>query len=147
MLRVDSIFLEDIRDTYLQHSYEDRLITSTNYSFIYNNQDIKKLGGYTYLRINTEQSGFILAGICNLFGEANVNGNYELAGNEFAQFLKIDFDIRHYSIIDDKTSFVYRLFAGIAWPYGNSIAIPFEVVLFMGPSIRAPVRNLGPGYT
>jgi len=148
MLRVDSIFLEDIRDTYLQHSYEDRLITSTNYSFIYNNQDIKRLGSYTYLRINSEQSGFVLAGVYNLFGEANENGNYELAGNEFAQFLKFDFDIRHYSIRDDETSIIYRFFAGIAWPYGNSIAIPFEKQYFTGGAngIRAwPVRNLGPG--
>jgi outer membrane protein assembly factor BamA len=148
MLRIDSVFLTDIQDTYLQHSYEDRLITSTNYSFIYNNQDIKKLGSYTYFRINAEQSGFLLAGGYSLFGKPNENGNYELAGNEFAQFIKCDFDIRHYSIIDDKTSFVYRFFAGVAWPYGNSVAIPFERQYFTGGAngIRAwPVRNLGPG--
>jgi outer membrane protein assembly factor BamA len=148
MLRVDSIFLEDIRNTYLQHSYEDRLITSTNYSFIYNNQDIKKPTSYIYLRINTEQSGFLLAGMYKLFGEPNKNGNYSLAGNEFAQFLKGDIDIRYYSIIDERTSFIYRFFAGVAWPYGNSIAIPFEKQYFTGGAngIRAwPVRNLGPG--
>jgi outer membrane protein assembly factor BamA len=144
----DSIFQNDIQGTYLQHSYEDRLITSTSYSFIFNNQDIKKLGSYTYFRINTEQSGFLLAGIYSLFGNSNRNGNYELAGNEFAQFIKCDFDIRHYSIVDDKTSFMYRFFAGVAWPYGNSIAIPFEKQYFTGGAngIRAwPVRNLGPG--
>lgn len=148
MLRIDSIFVEDIRGTYLQHSYEDRLITSTSYSFIYNNQDIKKLASYTYFRINTEQSGFLLAGGYKLFGTPNEGGYYELAGNEFAQFIKCDIDIRYYNIIDDKTSIIYRFFAGLAWPYGNSVAIPFEKQYFTGGAngIRAwPVRNLGPG--
>jgi outer membrane protein assembly factor BamA len=148
MLRIDSMFVEEIEGTYLEHSYEDRLITSTSYSFIFNNQDIKKLGSYTYFRINTEQAGFILASGYKFFGTPNESGNYELAGNEFAQFLKCDFDIRYYNIIDDKTSFVYRFFAGVAWPYGNSIAIPFEKQYFTGGAngIRAwQVRNLGPG--
>ncbi len=148
MLRIDTLFLQEILDTYLEHSYEDRLITSTNYSFIFNNQDIKKLSNYTYFRINTEQAGFLLSGMYKLFGEPNASGKYELAGNEYAQFIKCDFDIRHYSILDDKTSIVYRFFAGVAWPYGNSVAIPFEKQYFTGGAngIRAwPVRNLGPG--
>ena len=148
MLRVDPTFAENIQDTYLQYSYEDRLITSTSYSFIFNNQDIKKLGSYIYLRINTEQAGFLLAGGYKLFGTPNDSGYYELAGNEFAQFLKCDFDIRYYNIIDERTSFVYRFFAGVAWPYGNSIAIPFEKQYFSGGAngVRAwSVRNLGPG--
>jgi hypothetical protein len=148
MLRIDTLFLQEIRNTYLEHSYEDRLITSTNYSFIFNNQDIKKLSSYTYFRINTEQAGFLLSGMYKLFGEPNASGKYELAGNEYAQFIKCDFDIRHYSILDDKTRIVYRFFAGVAWPYGNSVAIPFEKQYFTGGAngIRAwPVRNLGPG--
>ena len=148
MLRIDSIFLVDIKNTYLEHSYEDRLITSTNYSFIFNNQDIKKLNSYTYLRLNAEQAGFLLSDLFNLFGTPNASGHYKLAGNEYAQFLKCDFDVRHYSIIDSKTSLVYRLFVGVAWPYGNSVAIPFEKQYFTGGAngIRAwSVRNLGPG--
>ncbi len=148
MLQRDSAFIEEIRNTFLEHSYEDRLITSTNYSFIYNTQDIKKLSSYTYFRLNAEQAGFLLSGMYNIFGTPNESGHYKLAGNEYAQFLKCDFDIRHYSIIDDKTSFIYRFFAGVAWPYGNSVAIPFEKQYFTGGAngIRAwPVRNLGPG--
>jgi outer membrane protein assembly factor BamA len=148
MLQMDSSFIEEIKNTYLEHSYEDRLITSTSYSFIFNNQDIKKPGSYTYFRLNAEQAGFLLSGGYHLFGTPDKSGYYELAGNEYAQFLKCDFDIRHYSIIDNKTSFVYRFFAGVAWPYGNSVAIPFEKQYFTGGAngIRAwPVRNLGPG--
>ncbi len=148
MLNVDSVFREDIRGKYLEHSYEDRLITALNYSIIFNNQDIKKLKDYLFLRFNAEQSGNLLYGIYKIVGSPEEGGHYEIMKNEFAQYLKGDIDLRYYRIIDDKTSFVYRLFAGVAWPYGNSLAIPFEKQYFTGGAngIRAwPVKNLGPG--
>jgi outer membrane protein assembly factor BamA len=114
MLQRDSSFIEEIKNTYLEHSYEDRLITSTNYSFIFNNQDIKKLSSYSYFRLNAEQAGFLLSGGYNFFGTPIESGHFE----------------------------------GVAWPYGNSVAIPFEKQYFTGGAngIRAwPVRNLGPG--
>jgi hypothetical protein len=148
ILTIDSAFREDIRGTYLEHSYEDKLITAINYSFIYNNQDIKKLKDYLFLRINAEQAGSLLSGMYHIAGSPNEEGRYEILKNEFAQYLKGDLDLRYYQIIDDQTSFVYRIFAGMAWPYGNSVAIPFEKQYFTGGAngIRAwPVRNLGPG--
>lgn len=148
MLNIDSVFHEDIRGTFLEHSYEDRLITALNYSFIFNNQDIKKLKDYLFLRINAEQSGNLLSGMYKIVGSPNEDGRYEIIKNEFAQYLKGDIDLRYYQIIDDNTSFVYRIFVGVAWPYGNSLAIPFEKQYFTGGAngIRAwPVRNLGPG--
>lgn len=148
MFRIDSVFRNDIRGTYLEHSYEDKLITALNYSFIYNNQDIKKLKNYVFLRINAEQSGNLLSGMYSIVGIKNEDGNYEIMKNEFAQYLKGDVDLRYYQIVDDKTSFVYRIFMGVAFPFGNSVAIPFEKQYFTGGAngIRAwPVRNLGPG--
>ena len=50
--------------------------------------------------------------------------------------------------MDDKTTIVYRIFAGMAYPYGNSIGIPFEKQYFSGGAngVRAwHVRDLGPG--
>jgi len=148
MFNIDSVFREDIRDTYLEHSYEDKLITALNYSFIFNNQDIKKLKNYFFLRVNAEQAGNMLSGMYRVVGSPNEDGRYEILKNEFAQYLKGDIDFRFYQIVDDKTSFVYRFFAGVAWPYGNSLAIPFEKQYFTGGAngIRAwPVKNLGPG--
>jgi outer membrane protein assembly factor BamA len=100
------------------------------------------------LRINAEQSGNLLSGMYTIVGSPNEEGRYEIMKNEFAQYLKGDIDLRYYQIVDDKTSFVYRVFLGVAHPYGNSVAIPFEKQYFTGGAngIRAwPVRNLGPG--
>ncbi|KPK86332.1 MAG: hypothetical protein AMS27_05320 [Bacteroides sp. SM23_62_1] len=148
IFNIDSVFRENIQGTYLEHSYEDKLITALNYSFMFNNQDINKLKNYFYLRLNAEQSGNLLSGLYNIVGTPNEDGRFELMKNEFAQYLKGDIDLRYYHIVDDKTSFVYRIFMGMAYPYGNSVAIPFEKQYFTGGAngIRAwPVKNLGPG--
>jgi len=137
-----------INGTYLQHSFEDKLIQAMSYSFIFNNQDINKLENFVYFRINLESSGLLLSSGSGLVSTSNDFGRYELLGTEFSQYLKSDLDLRYYTIIDDHSSLAYRLFMGTAYPYGNSIAIPFEKQYFTGGAngIRAwQVRDLGPG--
>jgi len=142
-------FLDSIQGTYLEHSFEDRLILGTSYSFIYSNQDIKKSRDFYFLRTNLESTGIVLSGVASLANqEQDSLGRYIMLGNEFAQYAKGDFEFRYFDYLDDKSSLVYRLFAGVAFPYGNSLAIPFEKQYFSGGAngIRAwQVRNLGPG--
>jgi len=141
-------FWDYIRGTYLEHSFEDKLIQAVSYSFLFNNQDIKKMKDFIYLHYHAESSGLLLSSAGNLAGNKNQNGRYELFGTEFSQYIKSDLDFRYYKIIDRLSSVVYRVFIGAAWPYGNSIAMPFEKQYFSGGAngLRAwQVRNLGPG--
>ncbi len=151
MISATDRFLDDIRDTYLQHSYEDRLILASNYSLIFSNQNLKKTSDFLFFRSNLESAGFLLAGVADLANQPRDSlGRYVMFGNAFAQYLKGDVELRWYKPFNDKTSMVYRLFAGIAYPYGNSISIPFEKQYFSGGAngVRAwDVRNLGPGST
>jgi len=148
MIDSSADFSNRIKDTYLRHSYEDRLIIATTYSFIYNNQDINKLRDYLYVRTNLEQAGNLISGVNSMLGEANDEGKYSLFGNEYAQYVKGDVDIRFYHMLESQTSLVFRFFGGVAFPYGNAIAMPFEKQYYSGGAngIRAwPVRDLGPG--
>ena len=148
MNQVSQAYWDQIKDTYLRHSYEDRLIIATSYSFIFNNQDINKLSNYLYIRSNMEQAGNLISGLNSALGEENEEGYYSLFGNEYAQYVKGDVDIRYYHMLESKTSLVFRFFTGVAYPYGNAIAIPFEKQYYSGGAngIRAwPVRDLGPG--
>jgi outer membrane protein assembly factor BamA len=141
-------FWDYIRDTYLEHSFEDKLIQAVSYSFLFNNQDIQKMTDFFYLRYHAESSGLLLSSASMMRGNKNQNNRYELLGTEFSQYIKSDLDFRYYRIIDQLSSMVFRVFAGAAWPYGNSIAMPFEKQYFSGGAngLRAwQVRNLGPG--
>lgn len=132
----------------LEASFRDHLVSETNYSFIFNNQDIRKIDDFVYFRFNIETAGNILAAISHQAKRPKKDGHYHFFGTEFAQYFKTDIDLRYYRMLYGDNSLVYRFFAGAGLPYGNSTALPFEKKYFSGGanSIRAwQVRSLGPG--
>ena len=134
--------------SYLAYSYKDVMIFGGNYSYIFNNQAIKRSRDYWFIRINAEASGNILSLAKNLTGATKTDGSYNILGQPFAQYIRTDADIRYNYILNDVSSIVYRGFFGIGIPYGNSKAIPFEKQYFGGGAngIRSwQVRTLGPG--
>lgn len=150
---IDPDFAKQVESSsYLAYAYQDVLIIGGSYSYIFNNQLIKKSRDYWFLRWNMESSG-------NLLNTVNRISNpdqpdtvaYKFLGQPFAQYFKTDIDLRYNYRIDQVSSIVYRGFFGIGIPYGNSRAIPFERQYFGGGAngIRGwQVRTLGPGtYT
>lgn len=135
---------------YLLNSYRSHFVAVTNYSFIYNNQNINKKNlDYTFTRMNLEAAGNLLNAANKLTGaERSDDGNYEIFGLKYAQYFRADIDLRHSTQINRTDNFVYRIFAGAGFPYNNSKALPFERQYFAGGanSIRAwRVWTLGPG--
>ena len=149
MISVSDTFRTLIKDTYLEHSYEDQLILGTNYSLIFSNQKLRKSSDFMFFRFNLESSGFLLSGIARAARvPEDTLGRHLVFSNAFSQYVKGDIEFRWYKPLNDKTSMVYRFFAGLARPYGNSLAIPFEKQYFSGGAngVRAwNVRDLGPG--
>ncbi len=141
-------FSDWLEGKYIFYSYQPHLVTVTNYSLIFNNQNIQKKTDFTYFRINVESAGNVLSAAYDLADFKKSNGSYELFNTEFSQYIRGDFDVRYYNLIDENSSLVYRFFAGAGLPYNNSTALPFEKKYFAGGAngIRAwQVRNLGPG--
>ncbi|MBS2100135.1 BamA/TamA family outer membrane protein [Carboxylicivirga linearis] len=145
---IDPEFYDRIEPTYLIYSYQDQLISSTSYSYIYNEQLSPGEKNYWYFQSNIEVAGNILNGFTNLFNLGGSGDYKELLGIRYAQYLKSDIDIRYHFNVNRINSFAYRFFAGVAYPYGNSQTMPFVKQYFSGGanSVRAwPVRGLGPG--
>lgn len=141
-------FSEWLEGKYIFYSYQPHLVTVTNYSLIFNNQNIQKNNDFWYIRLNLESAGNFLSGIFRVSGAEETEGSYRLFNTEFAQYLRGDIDLRYYNLLDESNSLIYRFFAGAGLPYGNSTALPFEKKYFAGGAngIRAwQVRNLGPG--
>ena len=146
--KISPEFQEYIQNTFLQYSYEDHLILNTNYSYTYNQQNLKKNQNFWYVKANLEAAGNLLNGIISLTKEKNADGYRDIMGIRYAQYFKADFDVRYHVYINKANSFSYRFFAGVGLPYGNLNVLPFEKSYFVGGanSIRAwPVRGLGPG--
>lgn len=140
-LRIDTTF-------YLAYSFKDVLIIGGNYIFTFTNQKIQKAHDYWYLRLNLESAGTLLALGNQLTKSAKTDGAYNLFGLPFAQYIKTDIDLRYNILVNDFSSIVYRVFAGVGIPFGNSRAMPFAKQYFGGGAngIRAwKARSLGPG--
>lgn len=137
-----------ISGTILESSYRTHLIPLLSYSYIFNNQTIKKNKDYKYLRVNAETAGFMLSKFNNLLPVDSVTGFHKLWGIQYSQYLRADFEYKYYQILNEGNNIVYRIFAGIGYPYGNAKAMPFEKQYFGGGaySIRGwQARSIGPG--
>jgi outer membrane protein assembly factor BamA len=151
LVRLDTIdpkFAKQVESS-SYYAYQDVLILGGSYSYVFNNQSIKKSKDYWFLRWNLEASGNLLQAFNTISNPDQPDSvAYTFLGQPFAQYLKTDVDIRYNYFINDAASMVYRGFFGIGIPYGNSKAIPFEKQYFGGGAngIRGwPVRTLGPG--
>ncbi len=140
-------FRDYIKDTYLQYSYQDHFIMSLNYTFLFNQQKVRKLGTAWYFRASAETAGNTLSALLKNRTETN-DGSKHIFNISYSQYVKTDLELRFQQSDIWQNHFVYRLFGGIGVPYGNSHSMPFEKSYFVGGanSIRAwPVRGLGPG--
>jgi outer membrane protein assembly factor BamA len=154
MFSYDSAFISRIENLYIRSSYTDHSISSWNYSYTFNTQNIQKASEYKFLRLNVETAGNLLYGINKLFNRAKYVSDtlsgpkYHFLGTPFAQYIKTDLEYRKGFLINKYNTFALRGFAGVIVPYGNSDQVPFERKYFTGGAndIRAwPVRTLGPG--
>jgi len=145
---IDSDFANAIDSTFLKYSYQDHLISSTSYTFIYNEQALSGNRSYKYFQANLQSAGNILDGVSSLIARSGNEEYNEVFGIRYAQYVKADVEWRYHINVNKINSFAYRFFLGVGYPYGNLTVLPFEKRYFSGGanSIRAwPVRGLGPG--
>jgi len=154
----DSTFINKISDLYIKSSFTDHLILASNYSWVFNTQNINKREDYEYYRVNIESAGGLLSLYSMLVNKAKTyetdtvtnktSSYYEILRTRFAQYLRGDFEYRYGHMISKSSSIVGRAFVGLGVPFGNFNVLPFEKKYFTGGAngIRAwQVRSLGPG--
>lgn len=143
--------LNNLTNQLIKRSFEPHLTTVTNLSFIYNNQAINKNRNFTYFMVKGESSGNLLR-LGYLIADPPANSNeeksYKIAGIPFAQYLKLEGDVRRYWVFNTRSMLVGRVMAGAAYPLPNLEVLPFESSFIAGGANgnRAwATRTLGPG--
>ncbi len=140
LIDLNFVKLTDIRDSTnidgnkIRTGFRDAFIPTIGYTFLYNDQSlIASDKDYQFFRGHVEFAGNLLYTAANVTNwEPNDDGQYELFGNPFAQYVKFDLDFRHYQPVLNSRRFVFRLYGGMAYPYGNSDVVPFEKQFFAG---------------
>lgn len=136
-------------DKKYQEQYSNHLISALRYSYIFNNQQIKKGNNFHYLKFNIESSGNLLS-VANKLTDSkkDEDGDYTFLNIKFAQYIRTDVDFRYYHYFNPDNLIVFRTALGIGLPYDNSSSLPFEKSFYVGGanSMRGwQIRALGPG--
>lgn len=132
-------------------SYSSHLIMSMGYNFYLSNQANNSASAQDLwsLRVNAEIAGNVLWAVSKLSDlKKDENGDYNILGLPFEQYVRMDFDWSYSKYITDRSRLAYHVAGGVAVPYGNSQTVPFEKRYYSGGanSVRGwSVRTLGPG--
>ena len=133
----------------IKDQYTDHLIFGSSYSFIFNNQDIKKSNDFFYLKFDIESSGNLLSLFNNTPLITTSDDDYhKIIGIRYAQYIRYQFDLRFYHYFLNKTTLAMRFMFGQGIAYGNSNDLPFEKSFYAGGTngMRGwKFRDLGPG--
>ncbi|NNE55501.1 MAG: BamA/TamA family outer membrane protein [Flavobacteriales bacterium] len=142
--------LDRINDDFLTSSYQDHFIISLlGVGGTFNNQSLKRQRKTQFFTFNVEGAGVLPRVFMNVINApANDDGEYSLAGIQFAHYTRVEADYRRYLTIDEKNRLVGRFASGVGKPWSNLEVLPFEKSFFSGGanSVRAwQARTLGPG--
>ena len=134
----------------LKYSYENHFIVGWGYSGNYSSFSSRQpYRSYTNVNYNIETAGNLMLGLAEAFRfPTDSEGKYTLFGTRFAQFAKADVSFTYNQIFNPSHRLVYHADLGLAVPYANSQAVPFEKRYFAGGanSVRGwTARSLGPG--
>ena len=130
--------------------YDPQFVSSINATYVFNNQEQGKNIRSRYLRFFIESGGSTLNFFPNKDKIKLIDQIFPLdtVKRAYFRFIKLNMDFRKYIPINKRDSWAYRLNLGVAHPYGENQAMPFEKNFFIGGpnSIRAwRPRTLGPG--
>ncbi len=130
--------------------YDPQFVSSINATYVFNNQEQGKNIRARYLRFFIESGGTTLNFFSNKDKIKLIDQIFPLdtVKRAYFRFIKLNMDFRKYIPINKRDSWAYRLNLGVAHPYGENQAMPFEKNFFIGGpnSIRAwRPRTLGPG--
>lgn len=129
----------------LKRVTERQLIFGPVYAYTYTNTMLPKKHTFYYrglLDLSANLTGLISG------ANAKTDSIKTILGVPYSQYLKTEHDFRYYLKLDETSQIATRFTGGVAYPYGNSVYMPFVKQFFVGGSnsIRAfRARTLGPG--
>ncbi|MBO7219744.1 MAG: BamA/TamA family outer membrane protein [Alistipes sp.] len=146
---IDQNYFNSLQNKYLKYSFQSQLIVAISGSYLLKKSYKSAPNNTTTVRANLELAGNLLSGLEHLLSKpAEGKDYYEFLGICFSQYARADIDASHKIMFGKVTALAARLYAGLAYAYGNSDAVPFDRLFYAGGSNSmrgwAP-RTLGPG--
>lgn len=133
----------------LYTSLQNQFIPAMEYTFTYDNSSLKKGSHHTmWWQTTLAEAGNATSLIYLMAGESLRKDGKKMIGVPFAQYLKVNSEMRHNYKLGKGHSLAMRLTAGVIWSYGNALTAPYTEQFYVGGanSVRAfTTRSIGPG--
>ena len=135
-------------------SLRNQFIPAMEYTYTFDNTNTgqtlrRRPRRHTFWWQTTATSaGNVTSAVYRIFGQPFGKREKRLMGVPFAQFLKLNTELRHHYRIDRNQSLASRLALGAIWSYGNATTAPYTEQFYIGGanSVRAfSARSIGPG--
>ncbi|MBD2767127.1 BamA/TamA family outer membrane protein [Hymenobacter sp. BT664] len=139
---------------FLRTAFQQQFILGSSYRYTYNQQLLEQRRQQIFFQGRLEFSGNVANALNGLSTKREGSEYYTIAGQRFAQYSKLDLELREYYRISPNPNsgnrIVGRLQVGIGLPYGNSAGgtLPYLRQYGIGGpnSVRAyAAREVGPG--
>lgn len=144
--RLDTIFF---RNMALENSMQDQLIPQMQFTWTYDNSSVRQnRRSQQYLRVSLAEAGALSDLMAGWWGKHKVQGERQLWGQRFSQFVKTTVEFRNTYRFTPRQSIVTRVLAGVGYAYGNSPEMPYSEKFYIGGanSLRGfSARTVGPG--
>ncbi|MGY5355334.1 translocation and assembly module lipoprotein TamL [Wenyingzhuangia sp. IMCC45467] len=129
---------------FLANSFDQQFIGGITLNLTYNELGRSPNKNQFYFSTNIDVAGNTISLLSN-----NSNGGKKtFLGLEYAQYAKMDMDVRYYLSLGKEKTLITRLYGGLGKPIGNSDVLPFTKQFFSGGpySVRGfASRSIGPG--
>ena len=128
---------------------QNNFILASNFNYVRNSKENAFDTNFSIFRLKFEFAGNLLYNFSELLDlKNNSDGNYEVNGVPFSQYIKTEVDQIKLWDLGGSNVLALRSFFGIAIPFNNASSIPFSKSFFAGGSNdnRAwTAYDLGPG--
>ncbi|MBX9049873.1 BamA/TamA family outer membrane protein [Bacteroides thetaiotaomicron] len=129
-------------------SLRNQFIPAMEYTYTYDNASGRRIKNPIWWQSTVTSAGNITSLIYRAFGKPFNEEDKSLLGAPFAQFVKLNTELRHLWNIDKNNAIASRMAVGALFTYGNATIAPYSEQFYVGGanSIRAfTVRSVGPG--
>lgn len=129
-------------------SLRDQFIPAMEYTYTYDNASVRGKRNPIWWQTTVASAGNLTSAIYRIFGKPFGEEGKKLFGVPFAQFLKLNSELRYHYRIDKNQMIASRVAGGVIWSYGNATTAPYTEQFYIGGanSVRAfSARSIGPG--
>lgn len=129
-------------------SLQNQFIPAMEYTYTYDNASVRSVDNPIWWQSTVTSAGNLTSLVYRAFGEPFNKQEKSLLGASFAQFVKLNTELRYLWNIDKNNAVASRIAVGALFTYGNKTIAPYSEQFYVGGanSIRAfTVRSIGPG--